>query len=90
MWCRSKSAAVWGTPAVALTHPGRQPVTHKRPAQNEERPGILNQDSRASKLIVNRCSVRAAAARERDLARIPGDRRNAHQLLLAIENWSKV
>src|SRR5579883_1010360 len=27
MWCCSKSAAVWGTPAVALTHPGRQPVT---------------------------------------------------------------
>ena len=27
MWCCSKSAGVWGTPAVALTHPGRQPVT---------------------------------------------------------------
>ncbi len=23
----NKSAAVWGTPAVAQTHPGRQPVT---------------------------------------------------------------
>jgi hypothetical protein len=29
MWCCSKSAAVWGTPAVALTHPGRQPVTQR-------------------------------------------------------------
>src|ERR1700756_4091170 len=27
MWCGSKSAAIWGTPAVALTHSGRQPVT---------------------------------------------------------------
>jgi hypothetical protein len=27
MWCCSKSAAVWGTPAVALIDPGRLPVT---------------------------------------------------------------
>jgi hypothetical protein len=32
MWCCSKSAAIWGTPAVALTHSGRQPVTRSGPA----------------------------------------------------------
>ena len=30
MWCCSKSAAIWGTPAVVLTHSERQPVTHRR------------------------------------------------------------
>jgi hypothetical protein len=29
----SKSAAIWGTAAVALTHSGRQPVTHRRTRQ---------------------------------------------------------
>jgi hypothetical protein len=28
---RSKSAAIWGTAAVVLTHSRRQPVTHSRP-----------------------------------------------------------
>jgi hypothetical protein len=28
MWCCSKSTAIWGTPAVGLTHSGRQSVTH--------------------------------------------------------------
>ena len=27
---RSKSAAAWGTPAMAQTHSGRQPVTQSR------------------------------------------------------------
>jgi hypothetical protein len=30
MWCCSKSAAIWGTAAVALTHSGRQPMTQRR------------------------------------------------------------
>src|SRR6185369_11935635 len=74
------ASQIWG--AVHLGQSTASPVelTHKGFAPKEERPGILNLNSGASKPIASRGSL-CVAARERNLARVPRDRRNTHQFL---------